>query len=190
MAADCTALVRRLSAAVQRQLSAAGSSLEILKLSLKDPALLIERFLLRVDDLQGRSASALSGQLQSDRQRTAAAMEALVLNSPLQRIGKDRDVLQNVSLRSVAAIRTCLETAGSAVAVCAGRLESLSPLAVLARGYILARKLPQRLTVRKACQLAAGDRVELQFSDGTACCDVSAVNAAAPYNLDSQPPRN
>ena len=55
MMADCEALGRRLSQAVNNRLSAAASKVEILKLSLKDPEILIERFLQRLDDLQGRA---------------------------------------------------------------------------------------------------------------------------------------
>jgi len=190
MSADCTALERRLQSAMQRKMTEAASRLEIQKLSLKNPELLIERFLQRVDDLQQRSAAAIDALLQSGRQRAAAAGDALFYKSPLIAIGTASERLQQVSLRCTAAIRARLEGAGSSFAVAAGRLESLSPLAVLARGYAVVRKLPVGRPVRRVQQLAPDDLVDLQFIDGAATCRVRSVRAAEPYNLDSDSPRH
>ncbi len=178
MSADCAALERRLLQAMQRQMATALSTLEILKLSLKNPELLIERFLQRIDDLQQRSTAALAAQLQTGRQRIAAAGDALFYKSPLLRINSTLELMHNLSLRSSAAIRARLEVAGNSFAVNAGRLESLSPLAVLARGYAVARTLPDRHHVRRVEQLSPGDRVELHFIDGTATCAVRSIKAA------------
>ena len=190
MSADCAALERRLSLAMQRKLAEAASRLEIRKLSLKTPGLLIERFLQRVDDLQQRSADAMVELVHSGRQRVAAAGDALLYKSPLHRIGSTREQLQNFSLRSRNVMHACLEEARSCVAVAAGRLESLSPLAVLARGYAVVRKLPVGSPVRRIRQLARNDCVELQFTDGAATCDVRSIKAAEPYKLDSHSSRH
>lgn len=184
MSTDCAALEHRLSQAMQRQLSTAVSSHEILRLSLKNPELLIERFLQRADDLQQRMEAVLGDLLDAGRQRAAAAGEVLLHNSPLQRIEGIKLHLTNNSLRSSAAIRSCLEAAGAALALTTGQLESLSPLAVLARGYAVVRKLPERQTVRRVRELVSGDSVELQFVDGTASCAVDTVRKVGPYNLD------
>ena len=46
-----------------------------------------------------------------------------------------------------------------------GRLESLSPLAVLGRGYSLTR-LPSGAVVRRAAQVARGDAIEILLREG------------------------
>lgn len=51
----------------------------------------------------------------------------------------------------------------------AAKLESLSPLLVLARGYTVARGMDGK-TVRFASAVQAGDTVDLQFSDGCVRC--------------------
>jgi exodeoxyribonuclease VII large subunit len=180
MSSDCAALERRLRLAMQVRLATAVSRLDILKLSLKNPELLIERFLQRIDDLQQRSAAALATLLQTSRQRAAVGSDALHYNSPRLRIDSLQQRLQNLSQRSSAAVRARLEAAGGSLATTAGRLESLSPLAVLARGYAVVRRLPGRRPVRLVRQLAAGDSVELQFADGAARCDVRSIGAAEP----------
>lgn len=184
LSADCTAFEQRLLLAMQRQLALASSRLEILRLSLKNPELLIERFLQRVDDLHQRSAAVLDTALDDGRQRTVSAVKSLFHNSPLLVIEAMNQHVANNVLRSSGAIRSRLESAGTALAVAAGRLESLSPLAVLARGYALVRALPSRQAVRRARQLSPGERLELQFSDGAASVDVATVRLNEPYNLD------
>jgi exodeoxyribonuclease VII large subunit len=56
----------------------------------------------------------------------------------------------------------------------AGRLDSLSPLAVLARGYSLTRR-PSGEIVRSVRQVAVGDEVDVLLSEGTLACRVNAT---------------
>jgi exodeoxyribonuclease VII large subunit len=48
-------------------------------------------------------------------------------------------------------------------------------LAVLARGYAIARKLPDGAVVRDAASLAPGDRLQLRFGKGSAEAAVEQV---------------
>ena len=54
----------------------------------------------------------------------------------------------------------------------AGRLNALSPLAVLERGYSITHKLPDEHIVKDAVALSAGDRVRITFGSGKALCRV------------------
>jgi len=45
-----------------------------------------------------------------------------------------------------------------------GKIESLSPLSVLARGYSVATK--EGMTVKSVNELTVGDKIDLRFSDG------------------------
>jgi exodeoxyribonuclease VII large subunit len=56
----------------------------------------------------------------------------------------------------------------------AGRLDSLSPLAVLGRGYSLTR-LPSGEIVRRAGQVAAGAGVTVMLPEGSLDCRVEAA---------------
>jgi len=57
----------------------------------------------------------------------------------------------------------------------AGRLDILSPLATLARGYSITYRLPGGGLVRKAAVLSMGDRVGIRFEVGKAECEVLEV---------------
>jgi exodeoxyribonuclease VII large subunit len=54
----------------------------------------------------------------------------------------------------------------------AGRLQALSPLAVLERGYSITHKLPGERVVKDAASLASGDLVRVTFALGKALCRV------------------
>ncbi|MBI2364437.1 MAG: exodeoxyribonuclease VII large subunit [Deltaproteobacteria bacterium] len=53
-----------------------------------------------------------------------------------------------------------------------GRLDALSPLAVLDRGYSIAHKLPEERIVKDAGALSLGDRLRVTFAKGKALCRV------------------
>ena len=46
------------------------------------------------------------------------------------------------------------------------RMDALSPLAILARGYSVTRRLPGQTIVRSAGETAPGDRLETLVVDG------------------------
>ena len=54
----------------------------------------------------------------------------------------------------------------------AGRLEALSPLAVLARGYSITLKLPDRHVVTTAKGLQRGDQLETLLAQGRVVSEI------------------
>jgi len=69
---------------------------------------------------------------------------------------------------------SALEAGRHRFGVTAGRLDSLSPLAVLARGYSLTRT-PEGTIVRAARQVRPGDAVEVLLHEGRLDCRVTAT---------------
>jgi exodeoxyribonuclease VII large subunit len=57
------------------------------------------------------------------------------------------------------------------------RLEAMSPLAVLSRGYCLFERLPDGTFVASVSKISQGDSGRVHFSDGSADCSVTAVKA-------------
>ena len=57
----------------------------------------------------------------------------------------------------------------------AGRLQALSPLAILSRGYALAWKMPEETLVRRAAELAEGDEIRLRLGEGQARAAVTQI---------------
>jgi exodeoxyribonuclease VII large subunit len=53
-----------------------------------------------------------------------------------------------------------------------GRLESLSPLAVLSRGYAVAWNADRTHALRNAAETQPGDRIRVTLAQGELDCDV------------------
>lgn len=53
-----------------------------------------------------------------------------------------------------------------------GKLETVNPRATLKRGYSIARKLPEEEVIKSSKVVSAGDRVEVEFFEGKAKCEV------------------
>ncbi|HUT84721.1 MAG TPA: exodeoxyribonuclease VII large subunit, partial [Thermodesulfobacteriota bacterium] len=56
-----------------------------------------------------------------------------------------------------------------------GRLDALSPLNVLKRGYSITRTMPDLKVVRDAKQLASGDKINVRLFKGEFMCRVEEV---------------
>jgi exodeoxyribonuclease VII large subunit len=60
---------------------------------------------------------------------------------------------------------------------CAGRLETLSPLAVLGRGYAVCWNADRTRVLRDAAVAAPGDRVRVTLAQGELDCEVQGVRS-------------
>ncbi len=69
----------------------------------------------------------------------------------------------------------CLERKRQQWKEMAGRLGALSPLAVLARGYSIARKIPSRQVLRNVENVNKGDPLEIILAQGSMKCLVDTV---------------
>ena len=66
-----------------------------------------------------------------------------------------------------------LDNAAAETGALAGKLDALSPLKVLDRGYSITYKIPSMKTVRDSKQLKRGDNVLIAFAKGKAKCSVT-----------------
>ena len=70
---------------------------------------------------------------------------------------------------------TRLAAANAALAGAAGRLDALSPLAVLGRGYGLVRRARDGAIVRRADQLVPGDPLDIRVAEAEVAATVASV---------------
>jgi exodeoxyribonuclease VII large subunit len=83
--------------------------------------------------------------------------------------------VDELSVRLHAAAQAMLRDRRAAVAGVAGKLEALSPLAVLGRGYSLTYAEDNDRIITAAGQLRAGQRIVTRFQRGTATSRVEAI---------------
>ena len=138
----------------------------------------------RVDELGFRMESAMHGQLRS-RQNHVAELAGYVLQAdPRQQLAHAREHLNDFRARLARSLERQLQAHGARVGALDARLKSLSPLAVLDRGYALVLDARGEL-LRSARALAAGDQLVTRLADGTVrsrveSTEITTASAAKP----------
>jgi exodeoxyribonuclease VII large subunit len=110
--------------------------------------------------------------LKLDSLREASAGLAKRLADPRRKLRENQQLLDEVSVNLLRRFQDRLRQLKDHLARGSGRLEALSPLAVLDRGYSITHKLPTEEIVKDAGSLATGDRVRITFARGKALCRV------------------
>jgi exodeoxyribonuclease VII large subunit len=72
------------------------------------------------------------------------------------------------------------DRAAARLTAATGRLQSLSPLAVLARGYAVCWNGERTAIVRSANAVSPGDRVRVTLQEGELDCEVRGTDRAIP----------
>lgn len=109
----------------------------------------------RVSELRGRLVALAHARVATERSALAASARVLAF-SARERIGSERGELRGIY----------------------ARLDAMSPLKVLGRGYAIATR-PDGTAVRSAREVSAGDRIHLRFAEGSAEATVEST-ASAP----------
>jgi exodeoxyribonuclease VII large subunit len=126
-----------------------------------------------------RAAAGLRAgvQRQITRQRERLNAQARHLRDPRQVLKALQLRTDELSERVARAMTTRLRLARQQLRGGAERLQALSPLAVLERGYSITRRAEDGTVVREASTLQAGDRLRLTFARGTAAVQVEDPDA-------------
>jgi len=94
------------------------------------------------------------------------------LSDPGKKLRDNQQRLDELSVDLLRRFQDRLRQLRDRLAQQTGRLEALSPLAVLDRGYSIAHKLPEERIIKDADSLDAGDRLRITFARGKAICRV------------------
>jgi exodeoxyribonuclease VII large subunit len=83
--------------------------------------------------------------------------------------------LDELSMHGTSAMHRMMREYEGRLATIAGKVDSLSPLAVLARGYTITQDARTGEVVRKASRLRVGQSIMTRFAEGTAVSKVESV---------------
>src|SRR6266446_6670825 len=123
----------------------------------------------RIDDLAARVRRGLLRRLAWERREVMTLATRLARSGPAPGLPRARERMAAAGERLRFALAVRVRHARGAVEQAAGRLDALSPLACLERGYAIVRRGDSTgPVVRDADTLAAGDAVALVFARGRA----------------------
>ena len=127
-----------------------------------------------LDAMSAAMANALGRQLKAARQHLTVLSNSAALQSPmgyLQQRQKSLELLQN---RLTAAQNQCISRSNQRYIALTAKLDAMSPLKVLTRGYAMAQT-GDGTVVRSVSQVKSGDQIGISFSDGKISATVTNV---------------
>jgi exodeoxyribonuclease VII large subunit len=120
----------------------------------------------RVDELASRLRREMRNELGRAHHRVTLATRALRAADPVARVTRDRHRLDRLQSQLITLLHRRRDRARYALQTAVGRLDSLSPLAVLGRGYSLTRT-PTGDIVHGPAQVRVGDVIRVLLQRGS-----------------------
>ena len=124
-------------------------------------------------------ASALSRQLKAARQHLDVLSRFPALRSPTGYIEQREKSLELLKNRLIAAQNQSITRKNQRYIAAVSKLDAMSPLKVLTRGYAMAQTEGGQL-LRQVEQVRSGDRFTLQLSDGRIRASVESTEQLGP----------
>lgn len=178
LVAEMRVLAGRLSRGLVSVVRTRRLVLERARARLGDPRRLIDERRQQLDDAAERAARALAGRIASGRKDLHASNARLLRAHPQRRIADQRLLLGGLEQRLAHAEHRLLTTRRHSIEALTSKLDALSPLKVLDRGYSLARDAEGRV-VRSCDGLAPGQALTVTLQDGDAHTHIEKIEKRA-----------
>jgi len=127
-----------------------------------------------LDTMSGAMITALKRQLRASRQRLQILSDSPALQSPESYLSQRKKSLELLKNRLVSAQNIILNRHNQQYLTLTAKLDALSPLKVLTRGYAMVEDHDNQV-VRSVRQTAVGDAVSITLRDGTINATVSQI---------------
>jgi exodeoxyribonuclease VII large subunit len=167
-------MVRLVHALSQRLQSGFHHHLDRIRLRVKnldrrliDPRKKVQDFRLRLDELVGRMTRTMGRQQALRRERLDWRIERLQANKPSLRIAGLRKKLEQLHAALMGAYKSYRGDKEQALREQMAKLHALSPLAILSRGYSIARTVPDAVVVRDSNQVTINQELEILLKNGS-----------------------
>ena len=172
------ALTARLVSGAERLLKLRKDRLETLAERVRDPRRRLVDLRLGLDERFNSLSASLVRRARTERDRLRHFETHLQYLSPGVRLANLTFVLDNMRKSMITGVSRQVETLRTRLAGRTALLDSLSPLGVLARGYAIARAMPEGRVIRDAKELATGDPVGINVAKGRFDAVVTKIEEA------------
>jgi len=163
----------RLNQRMLRALSARRQQLDWLARRVRHPGSRLREQAQRLDDLEMRLGAACRQQLRHAHARLAQSRAALAGRAPIHQVAENGRLLEQIDRRLRISIRRALVEREERLVRQMQLLDSVSPLATLARGYAIVTDRHDR-PVRDAASVAPGQEVRARLARGELRCLIEA----------------
>ncbi len=164
----------RLQRGMQQQLRSCHDHLIQAKRQLSSPETGIRQFQQRVDDLDLRLRERLRARLDRTRFALEESATRLRLLQPSRQFPELRNRVMALQQQLPKLVKQRLQAQQAQIEQHTGRLDSLSPLRTLGRGYGMATTMEGKV-IKSRTQVQPGDELALRLADGTLHTTVQRV---------------
>jgi exodeoxyribonuclease VII large subunit len=145
------------------------------RLSLSHPGRILQDHRRTLNELSRQMTDLLTNQLSACRWRQEALVTRVRVASPVGHIQRQQEYIQLHNQRLRQAVRHRLDAAGHELALRATRLQAVSPLDTLRRGYSVVSDSQSGAVIDDATKLKPGDEIQARMSRGSLIAKVKKV---------------
>lgn len=138
-----------------------------------------EDFIYNVKDLAGRLATGFEILIERRRRDMRHFIERPIFRRPESVINERRQYLDNLFNLFGRAGKNLLEIKKNSVSLILSRLETLSPKAILKRGYAVLMAVPEGGMIKSIADLERNDIIEAILADGSVTAQVKDIKKGA-----------
>ncbi len=165
-------LGNRMRLAMQRQFNYLQQTLCNLQKRLQHPGRRLRDQAQRLDDMEQRLHHARRVFFRHAHAHLAELGARLCTRTPLHRLRQAQGQVTHFTQRLNTGIHHLMERRRAGLQTLARALDAVSPLATLARGYAIVRRVPELTLLRAARDAAPGDTVHTRLAQGSLICKV------------------
>ncbi|MBL4868820.1 MAG: exodeoxyribonuclease VII large subunit [Pseudomonadales bacterium] len=150
--------------------------LEHLQKRLKHPGRRLEELAQHLDNLETRLSQGMKQSLIVNNNRLALSKATLLLHDPRHSISQQLEYTQSLSKRLSVALKNAMQSQHMRFTSLTQRLNSVSPLATLQRGYSITKTEKGHL-LKSANQVKQGDNINTQLQSGSLVSTIVRVSS-------------
>jgi exodeoxyribonuclease VII large subunit len=167
----------RLAAGWRRNLALWNQKCHALRERIPSPRRMIENYFQRCDDRLERLTLAMTRGMGERKLRLDTLSGRLDLLNPAQHLKRMRERSGQLTERLFKQIAGDLLLRRRAVDSLTSNLKALGPLAILARGYSITRKMPEKRILKSSRNAETGESIEIILSDGSLAARITGRNS-------------
>ncbi len=133
-----------------------------------------DSLLRSVLDLKLRLNRVLTGKIQKEKQFLIGLKKSPSLRHPLDRVNQKKLDLETLNKGLSNGIKRKVDNENNRLSVIYGKLDALSPLKVLSRGYGITKNASGEI-IRSISRVQPGDRLEILLNDGAVRCAAEEI---------------
>jgi exodeoxyribonuclease VII large subunit len=165
-------LRQRMTRGMDRLLARSREQVTGIQGRVKDPRRRVEELRLRLDEQWGRLSQSTNRTWRENGERAERVLRLLLAQSPAHEIRSYREGIAQLAKGLRVGMTTFLAAKQKGWEKEVARLDALSPLAILSRGYSITRRLPDNLILRTADEVEMKGQVAVRLSRGELICRV------------------